>query len=486
MKRTRVSRVLVVVWSLMIFSVGVSQAEPMSTAFTYQGVLLDAEKAADGLYDLQFKLYDHPDPNVGWQWGDVVTIDSLDVIEGYFTVELDFNDGAFGGVPRWLEIGVRADELDDPNEYTILLPRQKLTPTPYALHAATAGAIAESNEPGLNNKLLLTKSDTEWTKSGNHIYSTVSGNVGIGTTSPARKLHVKVSNSGPILKLERDRRGDATFQISQPGYPFQIQTSSGKGIWLEPGGTTRMAIDAASGNVGIGTTSPGEKLHVKLDGWGPILKLERQGKGNATFQISQPEYPFLIQTSSGKDIWFRPGGTMRMAIDAASGNVGIGTSNPATKLDVAGTTRTQILEITGGADLAEPFKIGGADSVQPGMVVSIDPERIGQLRVSGKAYDRTVAGVISGANGIKAGLTMKQEGTLADGDHPVSLTGRVYCLCDASTGPINPGDLLTTSDTLGHAMKVTDHASASGAILGKARSKLEKGKGLVLILVSLQ
>jgi len=120
------------------------------------------------------------------------------------------------------------------------------------------------------------------------------------------------------------------------------------------------------------------------------------------------------------------------------------------------------------------------------MVVCIDPERIGQLRLSGKAYDHTVAGVISGANGIKAGLTMKQEGTLADGNHPVALTGRVHCLCDASYGTINPGDLLTTSDTPGHAMKATDHANAFGAILGKAMSKLENGKGLVLILVSLQ
>jgi hypothetical protein len=69
----------------------------------------------------------------------------------------------------------------------------------------------------------------------------------------------------------------------------------------------------------------------------------------------------------------------------------------------------------------------------------------------------------------------------------VALTGRVYCLCDASSGGIEPGDLLTTSDTPGHAMKVTDHARAQGAIIGKAMTRLAQGEtGRVLVLVSLQ
>jgi len=68
----------------------------------------------------------------------------------------------------------------------------------------------------------------------------------------------------------------------------------------------------------------------------------------------------------------------------------------------------------------------------------------------------------------------------------VALTGRVYCLVDATYGPIAPGDLLTTSDTPGHAMKASDHVRAQGAILGKAMGHLETGRGLVLVLVGLQ
>jgi hypothetical protein len=81
---------------------------------------------------------------------------------------------------------------------------------------------------------------------------------------------------------------------------------------------------------------------------------------------------------------------------------------------------------------------------------------------------------------------MGQKGTKADGDHPVALTGRVYALADATYGTIEVGDLLTTSATAGYAMKVTDHTQANGAILGKAMSCLREGRGLVLVLVTLQ
>src|SRR5262249_54825602 len=123
----------------------------------------------------------------------------------------------------------------------------------------------------------------------------------------------------------------------------------------------------------------------------------------------------------------------------------------------------------------------------PGMVVSIDPTRPGELRLSTQAYDRTVAGVISGAGGVHTGLMLRQTESIADGAHPVALTGRVWCWVDAdSAGSVQPGDLLTTSDTPGHAMKVSDRPRAGGAIIGKAMTALERGRGLVLVLVSLQ
>ena len=91
-----------------------------------------------------------------------------------------------------------------------------------------------------------------------------------------------------------------------------------------------------------------------------------------------------------------------------------------------------------------------------------------------------------GADGQHVGMIMSQVGTEADGDYPVALTGRVYCWVDTSNGPVKPGDLLTTSVTPGHAARVVDYDKARGAVIGKALSGLQDGRGLVLILVSLQ
>jgi hypothetical protein len=158
-------------------------------------------------------------------------------------------------------------------------------------------------------------------------------------------------------------------------------------------------------------------------------------------------------------------------------------------VECGGRVLAPVLEITGGSDLSERFDVNANGSpAKPGMVVCIDPEHPGKLAVCRRRYDATVAGVISGAGGVKPGMLMGQQGSAADGEHPVALTGRAYVWADASASRdgIQAGDLLTTSDTPGHAMKVIDHAAANGAIVGKAMTTLDDGKGLVLVLVSLQ
>ncbi len=109
----------------------------------------------------------------------------------------------------------------------------------------------------------------------------------------------------------------------------------------------------------------------------------------------------------------------------------------------------------------------------------------GALRASHCAYDSHVAGVISGAGDLKPGIVLdKKPGK----DHrlPLALVGKVYCKADAQFGPIEVGDLLTTSPTPGHAMKASDPAKAFGAVIGKALGPLQAGTGLVPIIVALQ
>ncbi|MFO7742677.1 MAG: hypothetical protein R6X31_10240, partial [Anaerolineae bacterium] len=99
----------------------------VGTAFRYQGQLTYDGSPAHGTYDFEFKLFDDASNQVG----STITVEDKTVIDGLFTVELDFGEWAFAGEARYLEIGVRPG--DSGEAFTTLLPRQALAPAPYAL-----------------------------------------------------------------------------------------------------------------------------------------------------------------------------------------------------------------------------------------------------------------------------------------------------------------------------------------------------------------
>lgn len=148
---------------------------------------------------------------------------------------------------------------------------------------------------------------------------------------------------------------------------------------------------------------------------------------------------------------------------------------------------TDEIEIKAGSDFAEMFDIKyEASEIVPGMVVSINPDEEGKLQLTTQAYDAKVAGVISGANGVRPGMMMGQENTLADGAYPVALTGRVYVLVSEENGPIKVGDMLTTSTKAGYAMRASDRDRSFGSILGKAMTSSKSTSPYVLMLINLQ
>jgi hypothetical protein len=136
-----------------------------------------------------------------------------------------------------------------------------------------------------------------------------------------------------------------------------------------------------------------------------------------------------------------------------------------------------------GADCAEEFDIAAEGDVEPGTVMVLGEG--GSLRVSDHAYDRKVAGVISGAGEYRPGLILDR-GNSPRKRLPLALVGKVYCKVDAQYGSIAVGDLLTTSPTLGHAMRTADPLKAYGAVIGKALRPLEAGCRLIPILIALQ
>jgi hypothetical protein len=154
------------------------------TAFTYQGCLVDGGNQANGLYDLQFALYDAP--GNGNQQGNLVTNSATVISNGLFAVVLDFGN-QFPGTARWLEVSVRTN---GGGAFTTVVPRQPLTQTPYAIQAGSvaAGGIIGS----LNNSQLPSGTVTNGA-AGVNISGSFSGN-GAGLTNAAGSAFLPQSN----------------------------------------------------------------------------------------------------------------------------------------------------------------------------------------------------------------------------------------------------------------------------------------------------
>ncbi|MBI1806970.1 MAG: hypothetical protein HYR76_07965 [Ignavibacteria bacterium] len=325
----------------------------------------------------------------------------------------------------------------------------------------------------------------------------LNGNVGIGGT-PAVGVRLEVDGpsrfaaggSGGFLQIGTPN-GETGFSINGASSRADVRFD-GSALKLvaglvtgPPPSTSGMAITTA-GNVGIGITAPTSKLEIigqdalLVVGYQPFMTLSDANSGYKHTRLQNANGDLFIEN---EDNILQ--GTSSMVIKNGTGYVGIGTPNPTAKLEVIGRTKTGSLEITAGNDLAEPFDIESGDVAEPGSIMVIDALNTGKLKLSELPYDAKVAGIVSGAGGVKPGITLQQEGVL-EGKSLVAIAGRVYCKADANEAPIEPGDLLTTSSTPGHAMKATDKNRSNGAIIGKAMSSLKKGTGLVLVLVNLQ
>jgi len=188
-------------------------------------------------------------------------------------------------------------------------------------------------------------------------------------------------------------------------------------------------------------------------------------------------------TNTGKAGLFSGDVDVTGALDVTGGLQAAGHAQIGGKLTVAVDLNVGGDVILVGADCAEDFTIDQAEAAEPGTVMVISDEH--QLRVSRDPYDRRVAGVIAGAGTFRPGIRLDHRDSVA-GRSPISLIGKAFCKVDATYGAIEVGDLLTTSPTAGHAMRVQDPSSAFGAVIGKALRAHVGGRGSIPILIALQ
>lgn len=446
---------------------------PLGTAITYQGQLIDADNPANGLHDFRFQLFTAA--TGGTQVGSTICLDGVVVTNGVFTSSLDFG-AQFDGNQRFLQIFVRADSAPGncaSGAYTQLTPRQPLTPAPYALKV-----------PGIDGNSLNAADGSPV----DALFVDNAGKVGIGTLTPTHSIHV--ATVGPTIALQ-----DTAAASQQAGYVSYRDNANVERAWVgygTPGSPHFSIINARStgkielrtlggggsvflpsDNLGIGTSTPTSPVHIASD-LNAVIQLQDIGP-NAT----QSGYVDFRNASGVETAWMgfgTPGSPHFSIVNArAGGNIVLSPLG-------GGVVQVPVLEIT-GADLAEKFP--ASETLEPGMVVAIDAKNAGKLCLSRGAYNRCVAGVVSGANNFAVGAVLGNLPGHEDAP-PIALSGRVYVQCDATSGAIEPGDLLTTSDTPGHAMKATDRDRSHGAVIGKAMERLESGRGLVLVLVNLQ
>lgn len=291
------------------------------------------------------------------------------------------------------------------------------------------------------------------------------GNLGISVTAPTEKLHVR----GNVRFENPDGTGPVTFARTTGGAGYPITGSSGYPLIMSNRLYLRDANSGAPSSINaLGTVDLNASAVL---GAGPIaLKVTgTTDNNNPTFQTRNAA------------------GTPTVTI-LGTGRLGIGTATPSKPLDVVGDINASGT-ITGGnisakyQDVAE--WVESSQELAPGTVVVLDSSRSNQVVAATHSYDSHVAGVIS----LQPGIALGEQG---EGRVLVATTGRVKVKVDATSGPIQIGDLLVTSDREGFAMKSLPveiggvRIHRPGTLLGKALEPLANGTGEILVLLSMQ
>lgn len=279
--------------------------------------------------------------------------------------------------------------------------------------------------------------------SQNNVFPLPSGNVGIGTTTPGAKLDIS-GNSAVSLKITNAQSLGVALDLTSlsGGYAFSMANNAFL-RWAAAGGIQQII------------------LGVSID--------------NSTYLLSAPGYDINLRPEANP--------ALGLTIKATTGNVGIGTTSPTKKLDVNGDINVSGNINAKYQDVAE--WVPATETMAPGTVVVLNPEKSNEVMPATRAYDTTVAGVVS----TNPGLTL---GERSASKAQIATLGRVRVKASATGQPIQIGDLLVTSGKSGLAMKsepmeIRGRAfHQPGTIIGKALEPLGSGEGEILVLLSLQ
>lgn len=398
--------VIASVLSTMVADLVMGADKPLGTAFTYQGQLKQSGSPVNDVVDFRFSL--HAALDGGAVVGVEILKDAVDVVNGLFTVDLDFGASAFNGEARWLEVSVRAPhDPTNSSSFSLLEPRIPITATPYAMQ--TRGIFVDDD-----------------------------GNVGIGTEMPTTKLEITPAATGPTLHIPGvvtagtqsifgNERPFLAIGRSSPlagtdSLTVQIPTNDN-----QPFGGMYMVTTSANGLPFYGYATGGSAF-----GWSYISGFDgawRLDVGGQDWVTVTPQGRVGIGNSFGL-----PSNTLSVAGNAdVQGNLGVGTISPTNRLSVNGsanvntnlgigiTTPERRLHVVGGTDIGA----GGAGGYL----------MLGSSASANMVIDENEVQAIN--NGAIAALSLNALG----GNVGIGLTGPTSALhvagdvrCDGATG----------------------------------------------------
>ena len=299
-----------------------STVADVPSLINYQGILTDSGgQPIDGQHDLTFKIYPDSMQATPPVWTEVHT--GVDVDDGLFNVILgsvsSIPESLFADGERWL--GTTVDS--DPE----MSPRMQITSVPWALRASSADEALTVGEVPAHSHHSLDAADGSPTAA---LYVDDAGDVGIGTTSAVRPLHVVHSIDAPARFESTDQI--TSIELKDPYGMASIASRSGN-------------LELLASKIGIGLVLPAAKLHIGgtpgVDGImfpDGTLQTTAGGAGGIGGSGGTNYIPkFTSSTTIGNSVIYQSGT-----------DVGIGTTSPESRLDVDGGTISNVYEIAGG------------------------------------------------------------------------------------------------------------------------------------------
>ena len=285
--------------------------------------------------------------------------------------------------------------------------------------------------------------------SGNPIqlFNVTGGSIFVGATNTNGGVYVTSNQAVPPTYFQVGYRFGQDSVMVQRGMLYDQASGSvnlinvyGSSAYIETTVVPRVTV-MPNGYVGIGTGIPSTNPSAMLE-----VGFNAQMDGN------------LTMTGTGATITF-PDGT------------------------VQSTAYTGVLC---GGDYAESVDVAGdRKNYEPGDVIVIDPDSPGKFLKSNQPYSTAVTGVYSTKPGV-VGRRQTTDPKTASSEIPMAMVGVVPIKLSAENGPIQPGDLLVSSSTVGYAMKGTDRSRMLGAVVGKALGRLDSGMGVIEAAITLQ